>query len=102
MLSNQLARFLAPLLLLVLTSGAAFAQQPPAKESDDPYARAQQQRQIAQPGNNAPVWKEVRSGLPQFTTVPGRETNVLVQSQGQTWRAVRVPIYATGGFVFSM
>jgi formate dehydrogenase subunit gamma len=27
---------------------------------------------------------------------------VLVQSQGQSWRAVRVPIYAIGGFVFSM
>ena len=30
---------------------------------------------------------------PQFTSIPGRETNVLIQSQGQTWRALRnVPV----------
>ena len=33
------------------------------------YARDQQKQQIAQPLNNQPVWKEVRSGAPQVTTV---------------------------------
>jgi len=42
-----------------------------------------------QPFNNAPVWREVRSGEPQFTSLPGRETNVLIQPQGQTWRTLR-------------
>lgn len=64
-------------------------------------AQAQQQRQITQPYNNAPVWKEVRSGVPQQTSIPGRETNVLIQPEGQTWRAARVPISTTGGFVFA-
>ena len=42
-----------------------------------------------QPLNNQPVWSEVRSGAPQYTSIRGRETNVLIQPQGQTWRALR-------------
>ncbi|HZP85510.1 MAG TPA: formate dehydrogenase subunit gamma [Burkholderiales bacterium] len=87
---------------LVLCVGVASAQTPATNEKDAEYTRAQQERQLVQPGNNAPVWKEVRSGLPQVTTVRGRETNVLIQPEGQTWRAVRVPVYATGGFVFAL
>ncbi len=83
-----------------LFAGVAFGQTsattPPSLDS----AQAQQERQIVQPFNNAPVWKEVRSGVPQYTSLPGRETNVLIQSEGQTWRAARVPISTTGGFVF--
>jgi len=55
-----------------------------------------------QPLNNQPVWKEIRSGVPQVTTVQGRETNVLIQSQGETWRAVRVPIAFWGGLLFAL
>ena len=51
--------------------------------------RRRPQRQQTQPLNNAPVWREVRSGAPQVSTVVGRETNVLIQPQGQTWRALR-------------
>jgi formate dehydrogenase subunit gamma len=61
------------------------------------YARQQQERQVTQPLNNQPVWSEVRSGTPQFTSLPGRETNVLIQPEGQTWRALRnsqVSVYA--------
>ena len=47
------------------------------------------------------MWSEVRSGTPQFTSLPGRETNVLMQSQGQTWRALRVPLVTLGGFLFA-
>ncbi len=64
------------------------------KEADD--AQPQQQRQATQPLNNQPVWKEIRSGAPQVTTVKGRETNVLIQPEGQTWRALRVPISRSG------
>ena len=46
------------------------------------------------------MWKEIRSGLPQTTSLPGRETNVLIQPEGQTWRAARVPIATVGGFLF--
>ena len=65
------------------------AQQSPATSPLlEHYADQQQQRQIVQPLNNAPVWSEVRAGAPQTTTVPGRETNVLIQPEGQTWRTL--------------
>ena len=47
------------------------------------------------------MWKEVRSGAPQVTTVLGRETNVLIQPEGQTWRAMRVPIATAGGWLIA-
>jgi formate dehydrogenase subunit gamma len=79
---------------------AASAQSPAvnAKEADE--AKQQAAQQIVQPGNNKPVWNEVRSGQPQSTTTRGREANVLIQSEGQTWRAARVPIATIGGFLF--
>ena len=51
--------------------------------------KQQQERQQTQPLNNQPLWSEVRSGAPQTTTVRGRETDVLIQPEGQTWRALR-------------
>ena len=79
---------------------AASAQSPAvnAKEADE--AKQQAAQQIAQPGNNRPVWNEVRSGQPQYTSLPGRETNILIQPEGQTWRAARVPLATIGGFLF--
>ena len=63
------------------------ATPPPTAANASPAAEAQ--RQQVQPFNNAPVWREVRSGAPQFTSLPGRETNVLIQPEGQTWRSLR-------------
>jgi formate dehydrogenase subunit gamma len=69
---------------------AAVAQTPtPSATPENSSAAAQAERQAVQPFNNAPVWREVRSASPQTTTVVGRETNVLIQSQGQSWRALR-------------
>ena len=48
------------------------------------------------------MWKEIRSGEPQITTVRGRETNVLIQPEGQTWRAIRVPIATAGGWLLAL
>ena len=62
--------------------GLALAQSPAVNPKEASQAAAEQQRQIEQPLNNAPVWKEVRSGEPQVTTVRGRETNVLIQPRG--------------------
>jgi formate dehydrogenase subunit gamma len=84
-----------------LAAGIASAQSPAVNPVEADLAKQQQQQQLAQPLNNAPVWKEVRSGLPQVTTVQGRETNVLIQPSGQTWRAARVPIYTTGGYLLA-
>ena len=55
----------------------------------DSSAAAAAERQRNQPGNNAPVWREVRSGQPNYTSIPGRETGVLIQSGGETWRERR-------------
>jgi len=69
--------------LSLVVAGAAFAQQqnPPAG-AEDPV-KAQQQRAITQPGNNAPLWREVRRGADgpyTTTTVKGRETEVPIQA----------------------
>jgi formate dehydrogenase subunit gamma len=82
--------------LLSVVTGATLAQ------TQDERVKEQQQRQVTQPGNNAPVWREVRSGQSPYTnsTVQGRETNVLVQSWGETWRQIRNgPVTFWGGWL---
>ena len=90
------------------TQTAPDAKAPPAQEKKataspdmtirapgliDQANEAAVRRQI-QPGNNAPVWREVRSGAGAYASVPGREMNVLVQSEGQEWRARRNGFWA--------
>jgi formate dehydrogenase subunit gamma len=78
-------------LLMFGAAGAAGAQSP---------AEQQQQRRLEQPGNNAPVWREVRSGNQGYTSIPGREVGVLVQSAGETWRQLRNgPVTFYGGWL---
>ena len=72
-----------------LAATLAFAQSPALNAQDAEAAKHQQQQQVEQPLNNQPVWSLIRSGRPQVTQVRGRETNVLIQSGGQTWRALR-------------
>ncbi|MGE5523358.1 MAG: formate dehydrogenase subunit gamma [Rhodospirillaceae bacterium] len=73
-----------------------------AADGVDP-AQAQAQRQVTQPLNNAPFWREVRKGQDnpyQTTQVRGNETNVLVQSEGELWRQVRNgPLTIYGGWL---
>lgn len=74
------ARLFAVAFALVLAvSGTSIAQQ----------QESQQQRAQSQPGNNAPVWRDVRSGREEYTSVKGRETGVLVQTYGETWRQLK-------------
>jgi formate dehydrogenase subunit gamma len=87
---------------LSLAATIAVAQSPAVNPTEANDARAQQQRQVTQPLNNQPMWSEVRSGTPQVTTVKGRETNVLIQPEGQTWRALRVPILFWGGIIVAV
>lgn len=78
-------------------AGAALAQ---SGSSGNPEAQAQQERRQTQPGNNAPVWREVRSGDAGYTSLPGREMGVLVQSAGETWRQIRNgPVTFYGGWL---
>jgi len=69
------------------TSSTQIPTPPRTTENSSPAAAAE--RQGVQPFNNAPVWREIRSNTPGTTTVVGRETNVLMQPQGQTWRTFR-------------
>ena len=102
--------FISRLCLAVLLSfvAAAYAQQQapapadPAAQSQEDRIKEQQQRSVTQPGNNAPVWREVRQGQSPYTnsTVKGRETEVLVQSWGETWRQIRNgPVTFYGGWL---
>lgn len=75
---------------------------PPAMSADTGSSKDQAQRQQVQPGNNAPVWRDVRGGDNpyQTTQVRGPETTVLVQTQGETWRQLRNgPITQYGGWL---
>jgi len=92
------------LLLSLFMAGAAFAQaQPPASTpSSEQNVKDQQQRPATQPGNNAPFYREVRGGQSLYTTssAQGRETGVLVQSWGDTWRRIRNgPVTFYGGWL---
>ncbi len=87
-------------LVLLACGGTAFAQGEQGAAQQSRGAESQAQRQQSQPGNNAPVWRDVRSGMAGTTSVQGRETGVLIQSQGQTWRALRNgPITRYGGWL---
>jgi formate dehydrogenase subunit gamma len=74
-----------------------------APAAEDQPAQAQAQRQITQPLNNAPFWREVRKGEGnpyQTTQVRGPETNVLIQSNGEMWREIRNgPLTIYGGWL---
>jgi hypothetical protein len=91
-------RIFAAAVGVAIVCGAA-AQSPAVSPKEADEAKQQQARQITQPFNNQPLWSEIRSGQPQYTSVPGRETNILIQPQGQTWRALRVPVATGGGFL---
>jgi formate dehydrogenase subunit gamma len=96
---------------VVAQQAPATAPAPAAAPSEDPV-KVQQQRTTDQPGNNAPVWREVRSGQSNYTSIPGREVGVLVQQQarfpgqdamttaGEAWRKFRNgPITFIGGWL---
>ncbi len=87
-------------LLFTLICGLVVA--PASAWSADSSAQEQAQRQNTQPGNNAPVWREVRKGENpyQTTQVRGVETNILMQSAGETWRRLRNgPLTLYGGLL---
>src|SRR3970282_1302434 len=89
----QWARWLSIALVAVLVPQFAAAA--------EDLARQQAEREITQPLNNAPLWREVRKGENpyQTTQVRGIETNVLVQTEGQIWREIRNgPVTIYGGW----
>lgn len=82
-------------------SGLAVAQ--PATPQQQAGARQEVQQNLAQPYNNAPVWREVRSGEPGFTQVGASpEQGVLIQPRGETYRQARVPVSLIGGLLVAL
>ncbi len=78
---------------------ALFAAFSPAQAATEGAAE-QVARQQSQPLNNAPLWRDVRSGQAHFTTARGPEAGVLIQAEGNTWRQWRNgPITQYGGWV---
>src|SRR5215212_3984668 len=102
----------------LICSAGAWAQSPgpqPQTPSREQEVQEQQQRQITQPGNNAPVWRNVQSGVPNYTSIPGRETAVLIQpsarfpgqqaitTAGEAWRHFRHgPVTFIGGWMVAL
>jgi formate dehydrogenase subunit gamma len=83
------------MLFLPLLGGNVCAQAQEGRGQEN-----QAQRQQVQPGNNAPTWREVRSGKEEYTSVKGRETGVLIQTWGESWRRLRNgPITFYGGWL---
>lgn len=83
-----------------------------AQHDEAPPAQAQQERSVTQPGNNAPVWRQIQSGTPSYASVPGREVATLIQpparflgqdvsiTAGEAWRQFRNgPVTFYGGWL---
>jgi formate dehydrogenase subunit gamma len=99
----------------LLGSTAVWAQAPAPQPQTPPRQQEiqeQQERQVTQPGNNAPVWRNVQSGTPNYSSIPGRETSVLIQpparfpgqshiaTAGEAWRQFRNgPVTFIGGWL---
>jgi formate dehydrogenase subunit gamma len=77
------------------------APSPAPATAPDSATTTQAQRQVEQPGNNAPTWREVRKeGQTHYSSLPARESGVLIQSAGETWRQLRNgPITFYGGWL---
>ena len=77
----------------LLLAGSLLLAGPALAQSD---VERQRQQQLVQPGNNAPVWRDVRAGEAHATTDRGREAGVLVHPL--SWHRVRpgVPGFVIG------
>lgn len=93
--------FAGPLRRWLLAAGLALAGALPLQAADAPTpAQQQSARQLTQPGNNAPVWREVRQDQAHFTNNPGNEAGVLIQNRGDDWRHLRNgPLTLYGGWL---
>jgi formate dehydrogenase subunit gamma len=83
------AALLLALPVAIWAQGTPTAGQQTFESVLNPNAAEQAKRQRQQPGNNAPLWREVRSEKEHYTTARGVEAGVLIQSGGETWRERR-------------
>ena len=100
------------LAIALLPAGIVWAEYLPERPSREEAIQAQRQQEDAQPGNNAPVWRNVQSGAPNVTTVRGVDMEVLIQpparfpgqenisTAGEAWRLFRNgPVTFYGGWL---
>lgn len=86
--------------LVCLLAGLGWLAASPSWAATD-LASEQVKRQTEQPLNNTPMWKEVRAGEQNYTSVRGVDAGVLINPGGQTWRALRNgPVMLYGGIMF--
>ena len=72
----------------------------PLQAAESAPAQQQAEQQQKQPGNNAPMWREVRQDKAHFTNNPANEAGVLIQSGGDAWRHLRNgPVTLYGGWL---
>ena len=64
-------RLLFLLLSLSIAAAALGQTQMQQVPQEQDRIKAQQERAVTQPGNNAPVWREVRGGGGPYTTTAG-------------------------------
>jgi len=97
---SRLVGCLIALLALAVPLAVGAQSAPSAKPGSAEATQQQVDRGTSQPGNNAPVWRDVRSGQSNYTTAKGPEAGVLVLSSGDTWRRIRNgPITVYGGWL---
>jgi len=100
-MTNRIARGIGALVLALAAwlPVAAFSQQPAAPQQPAAAAPQQAAPAAAPDWNKPPAWSDV-STTAQYASVPGRETNVLIQGAGHEWRKLRNgPITFYGGII---
>jgi formate dehydrogenase subunit gamma len=100
-MTTRIARGIGALVLALAAwlPVAAFAQQPAAPQQPAAAAPQQAAPAAATDWNKPPAWNDV-STTAQYASVPGRETNVLIQGAGHEWRKLRNgPITFYGGII---
>jgi formate dehydrogenase subunit gamma len=90
-----------PLTGLLMTEapvGQAVAQQ--AQAEDEAAARARAEATVRTEEQRRDFWRQARTGTAGYSAVTGPEAGVLIQSGGDTWRAVREgPLLRWGGII---
>jgi len=98
---GAVALLLAVLAAPVLLSGNAAQAQTQGREVSDAEAlNGSVPGQSLGSTSDAQFWREIRGGIQGTVSIPNKEAGVMIQSEGENWRAVRNgPLTVYGGWV---